>query len=104
VRIVKQVDKASPLLGQAIATGEVLTEVKLDVFRTSTTGQVEKFFTVTWTDAILVANEQHLPNTLVAETKALPNLETIAFTYRKVEWTHDKAGTSGGDDWRSPVH
>ncbi|MDP5632031.1 type VI secretion system tube protein Hcp, partial [Pseudomonas aeruginosa] len=25
------------------------------------------------------------------------------FTYRKISWTHEVSGTSGSDDWRSPV-
>ncbi len=25
------------------------------------------------------------------------------FTYRKITWTHEVSGTSGSDDWRSPV-
>ncbi|EOV5208040.1 type VI secretion system tube protein Hcp, partial [Pseudomonas aeruginosa] len=24
-------------------------------------------------------------------------------TYRKITWTHEVSGTSGSDDWRSPV-
>lgn len=29
-------------------------------------------------------------------------LEDVSFTYRKITWDHVAAGTSGGDDWRSP--
>ncbi|MGQ9366174.1 Hcp family type VI secretion system effector [Azospirillum sp. ST 5-10] len=103
VRITKQVDKASPLLCQALASGETLSDITLEVFRTSATGQIEKFYTVKWTDAILVRHSYATELTLNAETSALPNLEVIEFTYRKVEWTHEKAGTSGSDDWRSPA-
>ena len=25
------------------------------------------------------------------------------FTYRKIVWTHEVSGTSGSDDWRTPI-
>lgn len=31
------------------------------------------------------------------------HLEDVHFTYRKIVWTHEVSGTSGSDDWRSPV-
>ncbi|MGZ2768340.1 type VI secretion system tube protein Hcp, partial [Pseudomonas aeruginosa] len=31
------------------------------------------------------------------------HLEDVHFTYRKITWTHEVSGTSGSDDWRSPV-
>ena len=31
------------------------------------------------------------------------HLEEVHFTYRKITWTHEVCGTSGSDDWRTPV-
>jgi type VI secretion system secreted protein Hcp len=102
MRVIKQLDKSTPLLGQAICSGEVLSDIELECYRTSKTGQVEKFYTVKVTDAVLVSQRLDMYSPLAADTAALPNMEEIAFTYRKIEWTHDKAGTSGTDDWRAP--
>jgi len=27
----------------------------------------------------------------------------VYFTYRKIVWTHEVSGTSGSDDWRTPI-
>ncbi|MFJ7313247.1 type VI secretion system tube protein Hcp, partial [Pseudomonas sp. NPDC098747] len=31
------------------------------------------------------------------------HLEEVEFTYRKITWTHEVCGTSGSDDWRTPL-
>jgi type VI secretion system secreted protein Hcp len=30
-------------------------------------------------------------------------LVTVSLSYRKVTWEHVVAGTSGADDWRTPI-
>jgi type VI secretion system secreted protein Hcp len=30
-------------------------------------------------------------------------MEDVEFTYRKITWTHEVAGTEGSDDWRAPL-
>jgi type VI protein secretion system component Hcp len=35
--------------------------------------------------------------------KPLMISEDVYFTYRKIVWTHEVCGTTGSDDWRSPV-
>ncbi|MBA4790887.1 MAG: Hcp family type VI secretion system effector [Pseudomonadota bacterium] len=101
--LLKYLDKASPLLWQALATGEVLTTVTLSFWRTSTKGQQEKYFTIKWEDAVLVDGKAIIPNVLLTENAQLQHMEEWSFTYRKVTWTHEKAGTSGSDDWRKPA-
>ncbi|MEP9377952.1 Hcp family type VI secretion system effector [Aquabacter sp. CN5-332] len=101
--ITKYFDKASPMLWQALATGEVLKTVELSFWRTSTTGAQEKYYTIKWEDAVLVDGKAHIPHVLKDENKALQHMEDWSFTYRKVTWTHDKASSTGSDDWRAPA-
>lgn len=101
--LTKYQDKASPLLWQALAKGEVLTEVVLSFWRTSSKGQQEKYYTIKWEDAVLVDGKAIIPNCLLSENAQLQHMEEWSFTYRKVTWTHEKAGTSGSDDWRKPT-
>jgi type VI secretion system secreted protein Hcp len=100
-RILKYVDKASPMLMQALASGETL-QFEASFYRTSTMGKQEKYYTVKFTDAILVHYRQNTPNPLEAINSAFRDMEELAFTYRKLDVTHDIAGTSGSDDWRAP--
>jgi len=100
--LTKQFDKASPLLWQALASGELL-QLEMKFFRTNVAGQQEHYFTISWEDAILVGGKGSIPNCLDLDNKNFSHMEDWSFSYRKVTWTHEKAGTSGSDDWRKPL-
>lgn len=99
--LIKYFDKASPMLMQAIASGEVL-QIEATYFRTSTAGKQEKYFTVKFTDAILVEHKAYTPVALDPANAPYRDMEELQFTYRMLEVTHTVGGTSGSDDWRSP--
>lgn len=99
--LIKYVDKASPLLLGSITSGETL-QLTANFYRTSTAGKQEKYYTIKFTDVLLVDFKQYTPVALVPENGPYRDMEEIFFTYRKIEATHDVAGTSGSDDWRSP--
>jgi type VI secretion system secreted protein Hcp len=98
----KPLDKASPMLWQALATGENL-EIELHFWRTATTGAQEHYYTIKWTDAVLFEGKKILPDVHDTANENRGDSEEWAFTYRKCDWTHEKAGTSASDDWRKPV-
>jgi type VI secretion system secreted protein Hcp len=97
----KYFDKASPLMWQALCTGEVL-QIEMHFYRINTLGVQEHYFTIKWTDAIFVDGKGMLPDVLNPDNSNYGNMETWLYSYRKIEWTHEIAGTSGSDDWRAP--
>jgi type VI secretion system secreted protein Hcp len=101
--ITKVFDKSSPLLYQALTTGEVLTKCELKWYRTSTTGTQEHYFTMTLEDAIITSIEAVMPNCQDPSQSHFTHLEKVSFSYRKIKWDHTVAGTSGEDDWRTPI-
>jgi type VI secretion system secreted protein Hcp len=92
--IVKLVDKSSPLLYNAIAKTETLTKVEIKWYRTGYDGKIENYFTTTLEDAIIVDITSEI------NVEGVP-IEKISFSYRKILWRHEKASTSGEDDWRT---
>lgn len=98
----KVFDKASPLLWQALCAGEIL-QLELKFYRTAQTGQQEHYFSIKWTDCTLVDGQGFFPNCLDPANSNFTHMEDWSFVYRKVEWTHEKAGTTGSDDWRKPM-
>lgn len=44
-----------------------------------------------------------MPNCQDPSMAHFTHLEDVYFTYRKIVWTHEVSGTSGSDDWRSPI-
>ena len=101
--ITKIFDKASPLLLNALCTGEVLTTVEVKWYRTSTSGAQEHYFTTKLEDALVVDIQDCMPNCQDPGNANFTHLEKVSFSYRRITWTHEAAGTSAYDDWRAPV-
>ena len=100
--ITKVYDKASPLLYEALTRGEMLTKCIIKWYRTSAAGTQEHYFTHKLTDAIIVDIHAYMPNCQDPGKAHFTHLEDVSFSYRKIDWTHEKCGTSGSDDWRRP--
>lgn len=101
--ITKVVDKSSPLICTAMSTGERLTKCEIHLYRTSVTGHQEHYYTIKLVDAIIVNVTTSMPHAQDAGTAHLTHMESVAFSYRGIQWNHESCGTSGGDDWRKPV-
>ncbi len=101
--ITKVFDKSSPMLYVALSTGEKLTKCVLKWYRTSTAGVQEHYFTTALEDAIITKIRAYMPNCQDPTQSSFTHLEDVSFSYRKIIWTHEVAGTSGEDDWRTPV-
>jgi type VI secretion system secreted protein Hcp len=98
VRIVKAIDKATPLLYRAIARNETLPTVVLRFFKTSSQGKVQ-YYTVTLTDASVAGIRQWKPNTRDASADRAGDLEEVSFIYRSITWTFEDGGLEETDNW-----
>ena len=98
LRIVKFVDRATPLLLRALTTGEKLPNVEIKFYRTSVAGKMEHFYTIKLEDAIIV----NISASLIPTATNNQMMETVSISYRKITWTHQIAGTEEFDDWRAP--
>ncbi|MFG0323170.1 Hcp family type VI secretion system effector [Pseudomonas putida] len=96
-------NKATPLMYQALASGEKLPTVEVNWYRTSAVGEQEHFFTTKLEDAIIVEINTVLPHAQNAKNANYTQLVEVAMMYRKITWTHVTAGTEGSDDWRKPI-
>ena len=101
--ITKVFDKSSPLLLSALTSGEKMSEVTIEWYRTSASGTQELYYTTKLEDAIIVEIKDYMHNCQDPANSHFTHLEDVHFTYRKITRTHEVSGTSGSDDWRSPV-
>lgn len=99
--ITKVFDKCSPLLYNALVTGERLPTCTIRWFRTTNEGQEEHYFTHELEDAVIVRIKTIMPNAQDPSKAHLTHMEQISFRYRMITWTHEVAGTEGTDDWRA---
>ena len=93
-------NKAVPLLYNALTSGERLNNVEVHWFRTSTSGGAEHYFTTKLEDAIITDITLIMPNAQDKNNNDKTELFKVSMNYRKITWEHVAAGTSGSDDWR----
>ena len=103
LKFTSSLNKATPLMYQALATGEMLPTVEVNWYRTSMEGKQEHFFTTKLEDATIVSINTVLPHAQDKENENYTQLIEVALTYRKITWAHDVANTEGSDDWRAPA-
>lgn len=96
-------NKASPLLFQALVTGEMLMVVEIKWYRTSVDGKQEHFFTTTLEDATVVDIHTVLPHAQDSNMSQYTQLIKTSLAYRKITWKHIAGKTEAADDWRKPV-
>ncbi|MGL4754944.1 MAG: Hcp family type VI secretion system effector [Aeromonadaceae bacterium] len=102
-RFTVALNKAVPLLYNALASGEMLPKVVLRWFRTSVEGRQEHFFTTALTDATIVDIQCLMPHCQDQAKAEFTQLVQVSLSYRRIDWEHLVAGTSGADDWRTPL-
>jgi type VI secretion system secreted protein Hcp len=100
MKVTKIFDKSSPLLYQALVTGESLT-CTIEWYRTSSAGTQELYFTQEIEGAAVVDIRAFMPNCQDPNNGHFTHLEEVSFSYSTITWTHEVGGTEGTDDWRT---
>jgi len=76
---------------------------ELKWYRTSIEGKQEHFFTTKLEDATIIDIDCKMPHCQDATKAEFTQLVRVSLAYRKINWEHTTAGTSGADDWRAPI-
>lgn len=99
ILLTKLVDKASPLMYNALTYNEVLTSVVLSYYRQNAEGNLEMFMTQTLEGAQIAGIRHMLPDVLDKQLEHYGQIEEVAISYRKISIEHG-AGTVYEDDFR----
>lgn len=86
LKIFKEFDKSTPKLYRALITGERLT-VRMRFYRIDPTGAEEHYFTILLEQALIVSITPSYPPVFLSENATYKHMETVAFTYRRIQWT-----------------
>ncbi|MGK3992676.1 Hcp family type VI secretion system effector [Sorangium sp. So ce1024] len=108
--ITKELDKATPLLYNALVNNESISEWELKFYTpgtqaTKNIGKEQNHYTVKLTNATVASIDFYMENTRrPPEGKDVPEYEKIAFTYQKIEWSYDDGdgARQADDDWEAP--
>lgn len=102
LKIVKEFDKGSPKLYQALCTGEQMSDVTIKWYRIDPSGVEEHYFTHTLEDAIIVEIKPYMPMAFLAQNEPYRHMEEVCFTYSKIKWTWEVDGIEAEDSWKAP--
>ena len=88
LKIVKRIDRSSPLLLKALSENQKIEGV-FKFFRPNPSGDgtTEQFYTVEITEGNVAAVKQLIPVTIKSETAGEPPLEEISFVFKNITWT-----------------
>lgn len=92
VKVTARIDKATPLLFNALINNENLNEVRLQFWATDSTGGLSQYFTIELVNASISG----------IQMGARDQIE-ISFVYQKIIWTWMDGGITAEDDWEAPV-
>jgi type VI secretion system secreted protein Hcp len=94
MKITKFIDKASPLLHNALTSGEQLT-VTINWYRISASGEEELYYVMELESSVLVDIETILPSVGDPAMSHLAHMEVLYINPGAITWTHEAAGTEG---------
>lgn len=100
--VTHQLDKASPLLMSLLTQNENVTAWELRLWRPSSAGVEEQYFTVELANANVAGIRMEMLNNKYPENMAHDTREAISFTYQKITWTWEDGGITADDDWKAP--
>ena len=101
-KILKEFDKSSPKLYQALCSGEEMKNVTIKWYRTDPSGQEEHYFTVVLENAVIVNISPSMPTTFLQANEPYRHMETVSFTYQKIKWTWEPDNVESEDSWTVP--
>lgn len=101
LRIVKRVDKASPLIKKALTSNEKIDAV-FKFFRPNPTGDgtTEQFYSVEIKNGNVASVEDVVNNTLDPQLVNNPPLEKVTFVFQDIKWTFMNGGITHEDTWK----
>lgn len=100
--ITKEIDKATPLLYNALVNNENITEWKLEFWTPSATGKEKQHYTIQLVNASIAGINSEMLNNKYPENMQHKEREHIQFTYQKIIWTWVDGGITAEDDWEAP--
>jgi len=106
--IMKELDKATPLLYNILVNNENIPEWQLEFWTPQSSaargaGSEVQHYTIELMNASIASIEQIMLNVKNPELAKYVEHEKIFFTYQKITWTWKDGGITAMDDWEAPV-
>jgi type VI secretion system secreted protein Hcp len=100
IRIVKRIDKSSPLLAKALCNNETI-EAKFKFYRPNPAGDgtTEQHFTIEITEGRVASITRVSPDVIDPASANAPPTEEVTFVFGRIVWTYVPDGIEHEDHW-----
>jgi type VI secretion system secreted protein Hcp len=100
IRIMKRIDKSSPLLAKSLCTNEKI-DAEFKFYRPNQLGDgtTEQFFTIKIKDGRIASIRRTSPDTIDPASSRVPPTEEITFVFHTISWTYTNGGVEWEDSW-----
>lgn len=103
LRLVKEIDKATPGYHKAMVTGQNLKSIELHFYRIDPSTRQEKmYYKITLTNARVVDVRAFMPMSFVPANESYRHMEQLSFVYEEIEWNWIPDSVVEFDKWREP--
>lgn len=99
IRILKRIDKSSPLLAKALCNNEKVDGVFKFFRPNGDTGETEHFFTVEIASGRMAGIKRVSPNVIDPAAGSDPPTEEVSFVFHTITWTYEATGATHEDSW-----
>jgi type VI secretion system secreted protein Hcp len=100
LKIVKRIDRSSPLLVAALSQNQKVDGVfKFYRPNPSGDGTTEQFFTVEFKEGNIASVKQFVTPTIHKETAGEPPQEEVTMVFKTIVWTYTNGGITHQDSW-----
>ncbi|MFT4766342.1 MAG: type VI secretion system secreted protein Hcp [Oleispira sp.] len=99
ITILKELDRTSPMLYQALSEGELLSQVVIDWYRIDSAGMEELYYRQSLKNAQITAIEFIVENETDLANSKLGHMEKVSLIYDSITWSHEADGIEFEDDF-----
>ena len=97
--LVKNYDKASPLLYQYLCNGKIIGSAILKWFEIDENGVEKEYFNHELTDARITSIRPYMPDVDNPSNEQYKHMEEVSFRYEKIRWAFLDGNVEFTDSW-----
>ena len=99
ITLLKELDRTSPMLYQALSDGELLSEVTIDWYRMDGAGMEELYYRQTLKNAQITAIDFEVEASSDISNSRIGHMEKVSFIYDSITWSHEVDGIEYEDNF-----
>ena len=99
MKLVKNYDKASPVMYQFLCNGQVIPDVTIHWYQINESGEEEEYYTHTLKNARITSIRPYMPDVDNPSNEQYKHMEEVGLRYEDITWTFVDGSIEYTDSW-----